>query len=78
MIIWKGKTQNMGSKNDEYWQSVFKTRGDVALAKLAPVKFPDIIPGAIMKVMGVFYSLFCKICFWISVLKTRNVYVYLC
>lgn len=63
MIIWKGKTQNLGWKNDEYWQSVFKTRVDVALAKLVPVKFPDVIPDTIMKVMGVLFSLFCKTCF---------------
>lgn len=62
VIIWKGKTQNLGWKNDEFWQSVFKTR-DVALPKLASVQFPDIIPNEIMKVMGVFYSLFSKTCF---------------
>lgn len=63
MSIWKHKTQNLGWKNDEYWQSVFKTGVDIALAKLVPVKFPDIIPDTIMKAMGVFFSLFCKTCF---------------
>jgi len=61
VIIWKGKTHNLGWEDDKYWQPIFQTRVNVALAKLVPVKFPDVIPDMIMKVIGVFFSLFCKI-----------------
>lgn len=40
----------------------FITRVDINLSKLVPVKFPDVIPDTVMKVMGVFFTLFFKTC----------------
>lgn len=40
----------------------FISRVDINLAKLVPVKFPDVILDTVMKVMGVFFTLFFKTC----------------